>query len=83
MANKDSLIKEIDSISDKIKFYYSLFLALISGIVGVAFAFVEKKVDNYAIIFIGFGLLVFVLLLLKIKILEDNRVELIEKLRKE
>ena len=32
MANKDSLIKEIDSISDKIKFFYSLFLALITDV---------------------------------------------------
>jgi len=83
MANKDSLIKEIDSISDKIKFYYSLFLALISGIVGVAFAFVEKKVDNYAIIFIGFGLLFLILLSIKINLLDKKRIEFIEKLRKE
>ena len=81
VAKKESLQKKIDQL-DRIKFYSSIILALLSAIVWSIYAIMENKAD-YKVIFLSFtGILLSIIVALIIRKLEKEQNKLIEKLEK-
>jgi hypothetical protein len=44
MSKKDSLIKEIDEISERVRFWHNAILTLLTGVGGMMFAITQDKV---------------------------------------
>ena len=80
---KDFLKEEIKKISDKINFLRNIFLALLSGIVGIIFGFSQNKIiiNSLSISLFFIGILVTILLLFRINLLEKEKDVLILKLK--
>ena len=78
MGKKDSLSKEIDGISREIKFYQNIFLAVMSGVVGVVYAFAISKIPQYSLYFAILGGCVVVFATIRIKILHKKGQKLID-----
>jgi len=82
---KDVLIKEIDNIVEKIKFWRSVLFVLWSGMIGVLFGITQNKfIFNYSIILII--LITFIFTITILKILYDNEIKrqkFLEELKKE
>ncbi len=61
MSKKDALIKEIDEISERVRFWHNIILTLVTGMSGVLFALSQGKVVEYVYVvfcynvFIDFG----------------------------
>ena len=83
MGVKDSIQKEIDFLDRKARFYQSLLLALIGGVVWTIFSFVEKKVDIFAIYFDIIGVIIVIGLYKYITKIDKEQLKLIKKLKKE
>jgi Cu/Ag efflux protein CusF len=43
MSKKDSLIKEIDEISERVRFWHNAILTLLTGVGGMIFAITQEK----------------------------------------
>ena len=50
MGKKEALQKKIDKLDRKLKFYYSIIFAILSGIVWSVYAIMENKVDYKIVI---------------------------------
>ena len=54
MSKKDTLIKKIDEISERVRFWHNAMLALVATVIGTIFGISQKKVDiNYFLWFLG------------------------------
>jgi len=82
MGRIESLQKQIDRLDRILKFYQSLIIAIMSGVVWSIYALLENKADEKIIILSGVGIVVFIFLATRIKSLDLKQNELIEKLEK-
>jgi len=80
MGKLESIQKRIDRLDRILKFYQSLIIAIMSGIVWSIYALLESKADNKIIILAGVGIVVFVFVATRIKSLDLKQNELIDKL---
>lgn len=80
MGKIESLQKQIDRLDRILKFYQSLIIAIMSGVVWSIYALIENKADDKIIILSSVGIVLFVFLVLKIKSLDLKQDELIKKL---
>jgi len=70
---KEVIKLEIESIREKIKFYRNIFLALLIGLVSSFYNLIKENIDNNSLyVMIYLGLVAVVLLLVKLKTLEDK-----------
>ena len=77
---KEIIKLEIESIREKIKFYRNIFLALLIGVVSSFYNLIKENIDNNSLyVMIYLGLVAVVLLLVKLKTLEDKEKNLISK----
>jgi len=85
MSKKDSLIKEIDEISERVRFWHNAILTLLAGVGGMMFAISQEKVIIN--LFIWFFVIMAVSLLVfavhRLERLNYVRREFIRKLEKE
>jgi len=75
--------EEIKIIRDKILFLRNIFIAVISGLVGIVFAFSQNKVSiNFLIVSLFvMGIVVIIGIIFRIHHLEEKRNELVLKLK--
>ena len=85
MSKKDSLQKEIDALLDKMKFWRSVTVSIISGLIGIIFAISQNKlsVNNITNTLILTGILLIIISLKFMYNREQERIELVKKLEKE
>jgi drug/metabolite transporter (DMT)-like permease len=83
MGSKERLQKEIDRLERYAKFYLSMLLAILSGIVWSIYAILDKKVNKDIMILAGVGAIIAIFIALKIKSIDYQEDELLEKLEKE
>ena len=81
MAKKESLQKKIDKLDRLAKFYQSLLLAVLSGIVWSIYHLLEHSFNKINILS-GIGLLIAVLLAIKIKSIGEEQDILIDELER-
>ena len=85
MSKKDSLIKEIDEISERVRFWHNSILTLLTSMGGMFFAINQEKVIvNYFIwIFVIMSVALLVFAIFRLERLNIARRVLIKKLEKE
>ena len=83
MSQKDVLQKKIDRLERYAKFYLSMLLAILGGIVWSIYAILEKKANTDIIILAVIGAIIAIFIVLKIKTIDIQEDELLEKLEKE
>ena len=85
MSKKDSLIKEIDEISERVRFWHNAVLTLLTGVGGMMFAISQEKiiVNTFMWIFVIIAVLLLVVAILRLERLGKVRRDLIKKLEKE
>jgi len=83
MSQKDVLQKKVDRLERYAKFYLSMLLAILGGIVWSIYAILEKKISENIIILSIIGVIVAIFIVFKIKIIDLQEDELLEKLEKE
>ena len=83
LSKKESLQEYGNFIRDKIKFHYTLFLALISSLVWSVYALLEKKADEKLLILFGVGVILFIFIIIRLKGFYKEEEEIIEKLEKD
>lgn len=85
MSKKDSLIKEIDKVSERVRFWHNAILTLIAGLSGIFFGVSQEKIIVNIFIWI-FGIMVISVLVFglhRLEKLNSIRKQLIKKLEKE
>jgi len=80
MSLKEKYQKQIDFFDRKAKFYQSLLIALFSGVVWSIYAIIESKASDKIVILLGIGVILIVFISLKIKTIDNEQEELIDKL---
>lgn len=80
MPIKEALQKRIDNIENKMRYYRTAILTIASGVIWSVYAIMEHKADEKILILSGVGIVVFVLILIRLKSLEADVEELIKKL---
>ena len=85
MSKKDSLIKEIDEISERVRFWHNAILTLLTGVGGMMFAITQDKViiNTFIWIFVIMATLLLIVAVFRLEKLGNIRRELIKKLEKE
>jgi len=83
MGVKEKLQKEIDRLERYARFYLSMLLAILSGIVWSIYAILENKANNNVIILAVIGIISAIFIVLKIKTIDIQEDELLNKLEKE
>jgi hypothetical protein len=85
MSKKDSLIKEIDEISERVRFWHNAILTLLTGVGGMMFAITQEKViiNTFIWIFVIMATLLLIVAVFRLEKLGNIRRELIKKLEKE
>ena len=77
---KEVIKLEIESVREKIKFYRNIFLALLIGVVSSFYNIIKDNINNNSLyVMIYFGLVAVVLLLVKLKTLENDEKSLINE----
>jgi hypothetical protein len=66
MSLKDSYQKIIDKYDRRLKFYQSIFLALISATIWTIYAILENKVDEKVLILTTIGVIILVFVVFRI-----------------
>ncbi len=85
MSKKDALIKEIDEIGERVRFWHNAILALLTGLFGMFFGVSQEKIIVNAVIWF-FGIITVAALVFglhRLEQLNSDRRELIKKLEKE
>jgi len=83
LSKKESLQEYGSFIRDKIKFYYTILLALFSALTWSVYALLEKKADEKLLILFGMGLVFIVFIGIRLKGFYNEQEEIIEKLEKD
>ena len=85
MSEKDSLMKEIDEVSERVRFWHNAILTLLTGLSGIFFGVSQEKVTVNIFIWV-FGIIIVAILIFGLYRLEKLRYirkQLIKKLEKE
>lgn len=82
MGSVESLQKKIDRLDRILKFYQSLLIAIMSGIIWSIYALLEDKASDKIIILAFVGIVVFIFLAVRIKSLDLKQNDLIDELEK-
>ena len=80
---KETLQKKIDRLERYARFYQNILLAILTGIVWSIYAILEKKANDDIMILSVIGFIIAILITLKIKTIDYQQDELLEKLEKE
>ena len=80
---KETLQKKIDRLERYARFYQNILLAILTGIVWSIYAILEKKANDDIMILSAIGFIIAILITLKIKTIDYQQDELLEKLEKE
>ena len=83
MGKKEKLQKEIDRLERYAKFYLSMLLTILGGIVWSIYAILENKANKDIMILAGIGAVIAIFIALKIRSIDYQEDELLEKLKKE
>ena len=85
MSEKEFLIKEIDSIIDKIRFWRNLLIAILSGLAAMLFGLSQKKliINNLTVFLFISGIILIAIITIIIKKEEEKKKKLMIKLKKE
>ena len=85
MSKKDSLIKEIDEISERVRFWHNAILTLLTSMGGMFFAISQEKIIiNYFIwIFVIMSVSLLVFAIFRLEKLGRIRRDFIKELEKE
>jgi hypothetical protein len=85
VSKKDSLIKEIDEISERVRFWHNAILTLLTGVGGMMFAISQQKViiNTFMWIFVTMAISLLIVAVLRLEKLGNIRRNLIKKLEKE
>ena len=85
MSKKDALIKEIDEIGERVRFWHNIILTLVTGMSGVLFALSQGKVvaNMYMWFFAIMSLSILIFAVSRLEKLNTSRRESIKKLEKE
>jgi len=85
MSKKDSLVKEIDEISERVRFWHNAILTLLTGVGGMMFAISQEKViiNAFMWIFVIIAISLLIVAILRLEKLGNIRRGLIAKLEKE
>ncbi len=75
MSKKDSLIKDIDEISERVRFWHNAILAIMSGLIAYLYALTQGKVE------IGISLWLLITVVLSLFIFAIYRLEDLKKFR--
>ena len=81
MGHKEALQKRIDNLENKMRYYRTILLTLATGIVWSVYAIMEHKADNKILILSGVGVILFLIVLLRLKSYEIETNELIDDKR--
>jgi len=83
LSKKESLQEYGNFIRDKIKFHYTILLALFSSLTWSVYALLEKKADEKLLILFGVGVILFIFIIIRLKGFYKEEEEIIEKLEKD
>ena len=83
LSKKESLQEYGSFIRDKIKFYYTILLALFSALTWSVYALLEKKADEKLLILFGVGSVLVIFVIIRLKGFYNEQEEIIEKLEKD
>jgi uncharacterized protein with PQ loop repeat len=83
LGKKEKIQKEIERLERYAKFYLSMLLAILTGIVWSIYAILEKKVNSDIIILSGVGLILSIFIAFKVKSIDYQQDELLDELEKE
>jgi threonine/homoserine efflux transporter RhtA len=83
MAKKETLQKEIDRLERYAKFYLNMLLAILSGIVWSIYIILDNKANKDIVVLSSIGVIIAIFIVLKIKTIDIQEDELLEKLEKE
>ena len=83
MSQKDVLQKKIDRLERYARFYLSMLLTILGGIVWSIYAILEKKANKDIIVLAVIGAIIAIFIVFKIRIIDTQEDELLEKLEKE
>ncbi len=82
MGINESLQKKIDRLDRILKFYQSLLIAIMSGVVWSIYALLENKASNKIMILSSVGIVIFIFLAVRIKSLDIKQNDFIDELEK-
>jgi len=82
LSNKESLQEYGSFIRDKIKFHYTILLALFSSLTWSVYALLEQKADEKLLVLFGVGLVFIVFIGIRLKGFYNEQEEIIEKLER-
>ena len=82
LSKKESLQEYGSFIRDKIKFHYTILLALFSALTWSVYALLEKKADEKLLILFGIGVVFIVFIGIRLKGFYTEQEEIIEKLER-
>jgi len=80
---KEFIIKNIDIFTEELRFIHNLMLALLSGLAGIFFALISKKLtlDLGVIMLITMGILILVILVILKNNINIEQQKLLDKLK--
>jgi len=79
---KDIILKKVDLLEGKLRFFRNAILALISSLVWTSYALIENKAGKEVLILGAVGVVVFIFLLIRTKSIEFKQLLLLEELEK-
>ena len=82
LSNKESLQEYGSFIRDKIKFHYTILLALFSSLTWSVYALLEQKADEKLLVLFVVGLVFIVFIGIRLKGFYNEQEEIIEKLER-
>jgi len=80
MSRKDMLSKKFDKVERIIKFYQSLLIAILGGLVWSIYAIMEDKATEKIVILSFVGIVIFIFIILKIKSLDVKEDDILKEL---
>jgi len=85
MSRKDSLMKQIDEIAERVRFWHNIIFAILTGVAGILFGMTQNKILlNKSVWFLGIiaiGILIFAIS--RLSKLNNERNKYIKELEKE
>ena len=83
MGKKEKIQKELDRLERYAKFYLNMLLTILGGIVWSIYALMEHKTNNDIIILTSIGIIIAILIVFKIKTIDTQQDQLLNRLEKE
>jgi len=83
LGKKEKIQKELDRLERYAKFYLNMLLTILGGIVWSIYALMEHKTNNDIIILTSIGIIIAILIVFKIKTIDTQQDQLLNRLEKE